>query len=35
MTALTPEQRTQLRNGAEEVFRRVAAQYRGNNLASR
>jgi hypothetical protein len=33
MTALTPEQRVQLRNGAEEVFRRVATQYRGNNLA--
>lgn len=33
MTALTPEQRAQLRNGAEEVFRRVATQYRGNNLA--
>lgn len=33
MTALTPEQRLQLRNGAEEMFRRVATQYRGNNLA--
>lgn len=33
MTALTLEQRIQLRNGAEEVFRRVATQYRGNNLA--
>ena len=31
--ALTPEQRTQLRNGAEEMFRRVAATYRGNNVA--
>jgi len=33
MTALTPEQRVQMRNGAEELFRRVATQYRGNNLA--
>jgi len=33
MTALSPEQRAQLRNGAEEMFRRVATQYRGNNLA--
>jgi len=33
MTALTPEQRVQMRNGAEETFRRVAKQYRGNNLA--
>jgi hypothetical protein len=33
MAALTPEQRAQLRNGAEEAFRRVATQYRGNNLA--
>jgi len=33
MAALTPEQRMQMRNGAEEMFRRVATQYRGNNLA--
>jgi len=33
LAALTPEQRMQLRNGAEELFRRVATQYRGNNLA--
>jgi hypothetical protein len=31
--AITPEQRLQLRNGVEEMFRRVAANYRGNNLA--
>ena len=31
--AVTPEQRAQLRKGAEELFRRVAARYRGNNLA--
>lgn len=31
--ALTPEQRLQLRNGVEEMFRRVAARYRGNNVA--
>jgi len=31
--ALTPEQSMQLRNGAEEMFRRVAATYRGNNVA--
>jgi hypothetical protein len=30
---LTPEQRLQLRNGVEEMFRRVAARYRGNNVA--
>jgi hypothetical protein len=30
---LAPEQRTQLRNGVEELFRRVATQYRGNNVA--
>jgi hypothetical protein len=30
---ITPEQRLQLRNGVEEMFRRVAARYRGNNLA--
>jgi hypothetical protein len=30
---LTAEQRTQFRNGAEELFRRIAVQYRGNNLA--
>ena len=33
MTALTPEQRVQMRTGAEEMFRRIATQYRGNNLA--
>jgi hypothetical protein len=33
MAALTPEQRVQMRNGVEQVFRRVATQYRGNNLA--
>ena len=33
MTALTPEQRVQMRNGAEDMFRRVAAQFRANNLA--
>jgi hypothetical protein len=31
--ALTPLQRTQLRQSAEEMLRRVASQYRGNNLA--
>ncbi|MEP6739604.1 MAG: hypothetical protein ABJA61_04455 [Caldimonas sp.] len=31
--SLTPEQRLQLRNGVETLFQRVAAQYRGNNLA--
>lgn len=31
--ALTPEQSTQVRNGAEELFRRVATRYRGNNVA--
>ena len=31
--ALTPEQRLQIRQGAEELFRRVATQFRGNNLA--
>jgi hypothetical protein len=31
--ALTPEQRLQLRNGVEEMFRRVAARYRANNIA--
>ena len=31
--ALTPEQRLRLRNGAEELFRRVASEYRGNNVA--
>ena len=31
--AITPEQRLQLRNGVEEMFRRVAAGYRGNNVA--
>jgi len=31
--AVTPEQRAQLRGGAEELFRRVATRYRGNNLA--
>ena len=31
--ALTPEQRLQLHNGVEEMFRRVAARYRGNNVA--
>jgi hypothetical protein len=30
---ITPEQRLQLRNGVEEMFRQVAARYRGNNLA--
>ncbi|MBV9889856.1 MAG: hypothetical protein JO090_03095, partial [Rhizobacter sp.] len=30
MAALTPEQRAQMRNGAEAMFRRVATQYRGN-----
>ena len=33
MAGLTPAQRVQMRNGAEEMFRRVATQYRGNNLA--
>jgi hypothetical protein len=33
MTALTPEQRVQMRNGAEDMFRRVATQFRANNLA--
>jgi len=33
IAGLTPEQRVQVRNGAEELFRRVATQYRGNNLA--
>lgn len=31
--ALTPEQSTQFRDGAEELFRRVATRYRGNNVA--
>jgi len=31
--ALTPEQRQRLRNGADELFRRVATEYRGNNVA--
>jgi hypothetical protein len=31
--ALTPQQRVQLRQAAEEMFRRVASQYRNNNLA--
>lgn len=31
--AITPEQRLQLRNDVEEMFRRVAARYRGNNVA--
>ena len=30
---LAPEQRTQLRNGVEQLFTRVATQYRDNNLA--
>jgi len=30
---LTPEQRQQLHNGVDEMFRRVAARYRGNNVA--
>ena len=33
MTALSPDQRAQMRNSAEEMFRRVATQYRANNLA--
>ena len=31
--ALTPHQRVQLRQGAENMFNWVASQYRGNNLA--
>jgi hypothetical protein len=31
--ALTPEQRLQLRNAVDEMFRLVAARYRGNNVA--
>jgi hypothetical protein len=31
--SLTPEQRQLLRNGVDEMFRRVAARYRGNNVA--
>ncbi len=31
--AITPEQRLQLRVGVAEMFRRVAARYRGNNVA--
>ncbi len=31
--APTPEQRLQLRKGVDEMFRRVAARYRGNNVA--
>jgi hypothetical protein len=31
--AVTPEQRVQLRAGAEEMFKQVATRYRGNNVA--
>ncbi len=31
--ALSPEQRLQLRGGVDEMFRRIAARYRGNNVA--